>query len=369
MDELILKAGGVAFGGWKEISVRLSIESVSGTFRVRATEKYPGPLPQRKLVPGLACAVELGGETVITGWIDGVAPAYTHETHEVTVSGRDRAGDLVDCAAVHSPGEWRGLRMERLVAIFAEPFGVTVRARVDTGSPFEKFTLDKGETAHEAIERMARQRAVLVVSDGQGGLEITRAAEDRVGLRLETGGPWILAGRGVLNHSARFSEYRLLAQRPGNDFLGGRQAAQVVATATDPGVRRYRPYVAMAEDPPGGTTLAERARWEANVRAGRSQKATLTVRGWRTGRDGPLWRPNRRVHVKDTFLGIDRELLISGVEFSAGPGGRRAVLDLVRPEAFELVELPDASGGEELVDPSGLIPTRLKPAPATPRSG
>ena len=340
----VLKTEGTAFAGWKEVTVRRSIETLVGTFDFGATERYPGPLPQRKMLPGQSCTVELEDEVVITGWIDSVAPAYDADNHSVRVRGRDRAADLVDCSALHKPGEWTEIRMERLAGILAKPFGVTVKADVSTGDRFRKFTLQKGETAWEAIERMARQRGVLVVSDGEGGLLITRAGLSLEGATLKTGGvPRILSGSATYSDVDRFSEYHTRAQASGTDDFFGTAVAQVSAIARDPNVSRYRPLIVMAEEQPGPGKVQERATWEASSRAGRSRRATLTVQGWKA--QAGVWQPNRRVQVDDELLGIQREMLIVAVEHTLGERGTRTTLELARPEAFELLALPEPSGG------------------------
>ena len=48
---------------------------------------------------GLACEVRLGGEVVVTGYIDDYEPDLTETTSTICVEGRSRTGDLVDCSA------------------------------------------------------------------------------------------------------------------------------------------------------------------------------------------------------------------------------------------------------------------------------
>ena len=122
---------------------------------------------------------------VITGYVDDVSPAYSATGHDVTVDGRDATsqGDLVDCSAIHQPGEWRvSGTLEAIVTILAKPFGIPVKAECDTGTAFRKFRIEEGETAFEAIERACRMRAVLAAGDGKGGLRIIRAGSGRAAL-------------------------------------------------------------------------------------------------------------------------------------------------------------------------------------------
>ena len=96
----------------------------------------------------------------------------------------------------------------------------------------------------------------------------------------------------------------------------------------------------VAETLGDGVTFADRARWEATIRAGRSRRAGFNVAGWRDAA-GALWRPNTRVSVKDPYLGIVRDMLIAGVTFTKDARGTLTRLETVRPGAFELIALED----------------------------
>src|SRR3546814_20540282 len=133
------------------------------------------------------CRVLLGGEVVIKGWIDSVAPSFSVENHAIRFTGRDRAADLVDCAAVHKPGSWSGRKLEQIATELVKPFGLKVTARASTGAAFKSFALQQSECVWEAIGRPRKFRGVLVqaTADGQVGLTTPgtrkRTEERRVG--------------------------------------------------------------------------------------------------------------------------------------------------------------------------------------------
>ena len=80
------------------------------------------------------------------------------------------------------------------------------------------------------------------------------------------------------------------------------------------------------------------------------------MQGWRETPDGPLWEPGRLVHVTDDWLGLDRELLIAGVQQSIDASGTRTILALTSREAFGArLETDDAptSGGADPTQPEG----------------
>lgn len=349
MEDVTLAVNGVEYGGWTEVEIVRSIEQIAGTFSLKVSERFPESPVSRPIRPGDECTLLIGGEVVITGHVDDVDISHDAASHEVTVRGRDATGDLVDSAAVHEPGEWSERRLDRIAADLAKPFGISVRAAADVGKPFPKFRLEEGETAFEAIERMCRQRAILPVSDGKGGLVLTRRGTARAPAALVLGLN-IKAASGSFSDRERFQRYIVKAQQSGNDFLSGEAAASPKAEASDPAIARYRPAIVLAEEQGDGATLAERAKWEASVRAGRARRGEITVQGFRAGgAGGRLWNPNQIVSVEDEFLGINADMLIATVAFRlTGADGRVSVLSVARPEAFDLIELPAPKEKDEL---------------------
>lgn len=345
MPDVSLVLGSGIYTGWTSARVTRSLEALSGTFEIGLTEREPGAIRPRSFAAGEACTVLLDGEVVITGWVDDVDPDYAAEQHSIRIAGRDRTGDLVDCSAIHKPGEWRGQKLETIVAELARPFGIPVRVVTDTGAAFARFAIEQGETVYEAVDRACRMRAVLATSTPAGGVLITRAGGGaRVPVALERGVN-ILAGRGRISHRERFSHYIVKGQHPGDDLWPTSMAAHLRGEARDPGIARYRPMLLQAEDLTTTRSAADRAAWDANVRSARSRKATITVVGWRAGEAGPLWAPGQTVAVRDEWLGIDRDMLVSGVQFERGERGTTTTLDLAVPGAFDQVAEPEGPAG------------------------
>lgn len=101
-----LEIAGTQYGGWKRIRIARSIEQISGAFDLSVSELWPGQDYERRILAGDACKVKVDGTTVITGYVDEVSIAHGSTKHEVSISGRDVTGDLVDCSAIKGSGQW-----------------------------------------------------------------------------------------------------------------------------------------------------------------------------------------------------------------------------------------------------------------------
>jgi len=345
MPEVSLVLGSGIYTGWTSVKVVRSLEALAGSFDITLTEREPGAVRPRTFKPGEACTVQLDGDTVITGHVDDVAPSYEAEQHSIRIAGRDRTGDLVDCSAIHKPGEWRGQTLDVIIAELARPFGVAVRTLTDTGKPFARFSIEQGETVFEAIDRLCRMRGVLATSTPAGSLVVMRAdGGARVPVVIEKGVN-VLRAAGKASHRERFSHYIVKGQHPGDDLWPTALAAHLRGEVRDVGVGRYRPMLIQAEDLTTTSSAGDRAAWEANVRAARSRRPSYTVQGWRAGDRGPLWSPGQIVRVVDDWLAIDRDLLVSGVQFERGSEGTKTTLDLAIPGAFDRIVEPEGAAG------------------------
>jgi prophage tail gpP-like protein len=337
-DEVTLITGGKIWSGWTEVTVSYAMEMAAGAFEFITTERWPGQQAVKGIQPGADCTVKIGDTIVITGHVDSVEPEYDSGRHQVTIKGRDAAGDLVDCAAVSNSGQWNSAAPLDIAKAICGPFKVPVSTKLDLGAPPQYFRLQFGETAWEAIERLARYLGVIAYSTGLGTLEFVQSGSGGTAAAVKLGDN-ILAARANYDFKGRFSEVMVIGQSGGSDITSPSLCAGQIATAKDPNVTRYRPKVVMAEMVTEGGNLQQRANWEVAVRAGRSRRAEVTVQGWRDA-DGNLYSTNTLIHIDDAFLGLKGVYLVAGADFTVSEGGRITKLTLMPPQAFNPMPVP-----------------------------
>jgi prophage tail gpP-like protein len=343
LHDIALVIGGDAYLGWTELSVERGIDSLCGNFALTLTAREGTGLPEFPIADGAACAIALGGRALITGYVDRVARSLDAETRSLTVSGRDKACDLVDCSALNAPGSWSNASLETIARALADPFGVTLAFNAATGKPLRKFALQPGETAFAAIERLCRYRGLIAWSDGVGGITIGNPDPAlRCGAVIE--GENLLSIESEFDQSQRYSSYVIKGQASGGDSASGKAVAHVKGTASDPGVLRNRPLLIIGEEQSDAKSLRVRAEWEAQTRAARSRRHVATVPGWfvsGTGTTAEVWQPGARTRAVVHSHGLDSDLLIERVTLKRdAESGTTTELTLVAPEAW--LELPEA---------------------------
>lgn len=341
MLDLALVVGGRRYGGWKSIRVTNSIESLAGSFALEVSDRWGGrtdPWPIEEEDP---CRVEVGKQVVIDGFVDARDLSATKDARTLSYTGKDKAGALVECSllvqgASVNGNKWtyRNVDLAQFATEIAAPHGISVS--VQSGLVLKRDPLivaHPGETGFEAIKRAAASAGVLVVSDGAGGILITRRGTARAANLVE--GLNILTASVKYDGSDRFRRYLISTQVPGTDEASG-EATRVQAEATDEGVRRTSRVLVIRPDKGYSTADARRrADWEARTRAAKAETAVVSVQGW-TQPSGELWPLNALVRVKaPRMIGVDGDMLISQRELSIGDGGQVTQLHLVRPDAFE----------------------------------
>lgn len=339
MADLRLNVNGISYGGWKSIRVHRGIEEMAGTFDLSVSELWAEQTTPREIATNDAASIVVGGRTLITGFVDAVSVSYDASSHETTVRGRDAAGDLCDSSAIYKTGRWRNATILQIARDLCAPFRVTVRADVDVGGPFKEWAVQEGETVHDCIERAARHRGLLLISDGMGGIVLTRPTTKPAVVTLELGVN-IRSASTENRADQRFSQYVVKGQTSGDDSSSGEAVSAQKVSIGDPGMGRYRPLVIVAEDQADIATLKKRAEFERTVRAARGLRCSVFVQGWSTP-EGGLWSPNTRVRLVDPFSRVKRELLIAEVDLVLDEQGERTELLLTIPEAYNVLAEPE----------------------------
>ncbi|RYM49126.1 phage baseplate assembly protein [Serratia proteamaculans] len=338
-DELTLNVDGKIWGGWTAMTVNRSLDSIAGEFDLTVTSQWSQAAP-RAIKQGMPCTVTIDQERVLTGYIDDFIPSYDAQNVSIRVMGRDKTGDLVDSSVVDKSGQWSGQKLEQIAAAVCKPYNIQVITETDTGDAFSGVTLEQGETGFELLDRLAKQRGVLMTSDALGRLVITRASTRRATVSLVLGQN-ILAARGRFSWRERASQYIVKGSVAAGGGTWDDQPTKVVGgrqtVVSDLEINRYRPKILVNEDNLTVSGASARGEWYKASALGEANTTEITVAGWRENGDtGPLWQTNILVPIDDPIQQLKETWLIKTVSFSHDDNGRITVLSLVPPEAMDM---------------------------------
>lgn len=316
MNNVELKVDGKIFSGWTSVTVNRSIETMAGYFDLGVNVQTSTDLSS--LAPGKPFTLSIDGQTVITGYTDGRRRQMGADSMKITIAGRDKTADLIDCAAIYKGGQWKKRTLEQIARDLCQPYGVAVRWELtdaESAAPFTSFTLDHSETVYEALGRAARARGVLITSNAAGDLVFTRADEshsDRLVL-----GENLLSVDFDEDYRDRFSEYTVKGHGRSNGKVGDTVDARTIAsqkgTATDSAITRYRPMIILADSKIDAQSATARALREQRRRLAKSVTFEAQLDGW-TRSNGQIWMPNILAEIDASKFAIQTgPLLVSKV--------------------------------------------------------
>ncbi|WP_425968153.1 phage baseplate assembly protein [Aeromonas dhakensis] len=340
-EPITLRVDGQIYGGWQKVRITRSLRDIAGDFELSLTRRWENA-SEMVIKPLSACTVHIGNDLVLTGYVDDFIPSY--DAHEVSwvVSGRSKTSDLVDCSAIFKAGSWSNVKLDQVARDIGAPFSIEVVVECDLGDAFPRVTIEQGESCFELLDRLAKQRGILLTTNEQGQLVLTQASDTPMGASLILGDN-ILAARGNFSMRDRASEWIV----KGSSYAGGatwdNAAPSTIggqkAVIKDPDVTRYRPRIIIAEDVTTVAGASKRGQWQKQRSIGEGTQTEITVAGWRTqgmeGDQGPLWRINRMCPIKDEIQGLEESWLIVSVTLMEDDkNGREAIINLTPREAM-----------------------------------
>ncbi|HBO81680.1 MAG TPA: Mu P family protein, partial [Cupriavidus sp.] len=186
-DEILLSIGDYMLAGWTSLRCTRGIERFPSDFELGMTELFPGQANDFVVQPGDEFVLTIGGDSVVTGYIDRVVPSINANMHEIRVMGRGKCQDILDCAAEWPSGQISSCTALDIATKLAEPFGITVKCDIDGLTIIPQQNILLGETAYEIIERSARFSQLLVYEDRYGDLILTQASDTAMASGVEEG--------------------------------------------------------------------------------------------------------------------------------------------------------------------------------------
>lgn len=323
-DQVTLSVNGHDYAGWQSVSVTAGIERQARDFHLSVAQNWPDAIKGvHRITSGDKCELWMGQDKVLTGYVDATPISYDAKQIQISIKGRSKTADLIDCSALHPTGQWRHVSLAALLQELAAPYQVKVIA--DTRAVVREHQIQQGETVFESMDRVLRMHHYFAMDNAQGELVLIEIGSEQADTGLVLGQN-IYAGQAELDSRDRFSEYICYSQRAGNDNDFGQKLAYRGAIS-DTDISRRRVLISRQGGQTDPATCNERLRYERAQRKAKSLEARYTVIGWRQN-SGALWQPNMCVYVNDSIMGWQTTMLIIEVEYRLDQDGTKAFLKL-----------------------------------------
>ncbi len=346
---IVIEVDKIQYGNFTAASASLRLDALSNTFGVDATSDSKRPLPFKG---GEACLVFAAGEQILSGNIEVVSAFYSSNDHTVSLTGRDKTGDLLDSTLAPIP-DLKVTTLKALCERVLKEIGLKIsvidEANPDPFNPAEDIeSPDPAENAFMFLEKYARKRHVLLTSDFDGNLVITRSSGiETKGLIQnrkdnKNGSNNVVAGQVDFDTTGRFNLYKAVSQlNPTVSSLATRLNPGSVANSSskavlDERIRGGRQLILISEAMTAANSSFDRASWEKDMRNARGTLYSPELIGF-TDQENDLWQINTLPQVDDEDAGIQERMLIDSVTFSSSMDfGNKTTLTLMEPDAFNL---------------------------------
>lgn len=304
-DTVELLIAGQKHGDWSRYEIDSDLLTPADAWHV-TLGMADGKMPP-DVVAGAPVIVKVGGETVMTGYVDEIAHSVSKTSHTFTMSGRDLAADLLDCACPIFTKQQASLS-EIVAAIVREFKIVKHNISADKTRTRKKVAVDPGETAWNTLAHAAEANGLWpwFEPDGTlvvGGPDYSTPVVATLILRRDGNGNNVISLNKTESMAERFSKITVYGQTPGSDFEQGQNALR--DSATDSTVLRNRPKIVL--DHEADSTAVCRDRAHKLISDSRLNGLTLSavVKGHRIAADGLLWKPGQRIRVISDVFGIE----------------------------------------------------------------
>jgi prophage tail gpP-like protein len=327
------------FRDWISVTVRWGMEEAFvASFSLQLTEPDPKAL---KLAPGDRVDISLGGKEVIKdGYIKTRQASYDANRHAVRIDGLAKAGPMLEVSVDRKDVQFQDYTFEAIANKLLKPVGVKFKFAKKPKGAEEKFKnviIHQGERIYEALERLARQRAIWLSTDGDGTV-VGGDAEGGGG-----GGAQLEEGVNILRASSYIEypwadKYVTSGQNQGSDELFGRRVAAVSATSTIENGDKGKTVVEPIERPTTQKEAQSRADMGAKDIVARTLRVAVTHQGWFKPGTQELWKLRDPVSIKSPMLFPSGEeqmsLNVFSVTWNQSESGTTTTVELVNPKAL-----------------------------------
>ena len=254
-DDLTMIANDREIGGWQSIRITRGIERMPSDFAVQMTERWPGEAQGYfdVIQAGDAVAVKLGGDLVLTGYVDRFVPTYSANQHSISVTGRSKCLDLLDCSADWPNGQLANVTTIDLAKKLAAPYGISVLLQATDNYIVPQYNVCFGESAFSIIEFHCRYTALLAYDNPDGNLVLARAGTTQAASGFSEG---VNVQRASMAYAMdqRFAEYRIVRQTL-NVLNDTGQGGFLIKSITDSNVRKPRLKYIVSDGGPDPTAI------------------------------------------------------------------------------------------------------------------
>ena len=316
---------------FNDFSLTKSIENFCNSFSFTITNKMANDI---FLAEGSRIRISIADENQFAGLVESINHSQTSNSHSITVQGRDKTGELIDSYIIAKQYKQNDfLKLLRLVLNDNgyQNIKITSDIKILPKLVGKSFIPEKEEKIFSFIDRLARQLRVILITDSDGDILITREGAD-----LAVGG--LDASNNIISTSLDIDtseSYKYIK------IIGNIKTDQSKKRLTqgkeiiDERSQTNKRLIVNIGNNTNRQNIESIANWYMAVKRGKGARYNATVQGFLTNNTtGLLWQANTTVILKDSKKGINGLFLIQNVNYSQSLEGSKTDLILCNIGSF-----------------------------------
>ena len=335
-----LVVDGLIYEDWETVWFQWTLGDPWASFKFTATEDetdiWSWDAILKRFKPGDECMLYLGGWPVMRGVILVRQVAYDKSNHTIVLQGTTLTYYAANASIIDEKSEFEGTFLEIAGKVLAPTCsGYKVWGAISQLPFKDPQRPEPGESIFAFLERIARDRKVIVTSDPYGDFLFIGEHEGEYVSDLVEGGN-ILKCQAIIADLKARSEFIARGQSGANDEHNGKEAAHQEARV-DGTAKCYNPLLTPIEHPVWTRAEVElRAQNELMFAEGQGKvEATVTVQGWFNPRTGLRWDVGQDVRFQSPMTGIDDQMMkIRTITYTQDQNGSLTTMVITAPWGY-----------------------------------
>lgn len=302
-----LKVKNKKYAGWENITIVKSMRSIAFNFSMELYNSSNLEIEDDDIIQ-----IIKDGKVFFTGYIDEMIIKISDLKQPLSISGRSKAADLIDCN-IEDMKQYNKQNVIQIISDLIKPFNIKVSSELKL-KPLEVFITKVGETYFDAINRLCKQTNTLPISDSFGDILIIKNEKVKESFILKDGDFEELNYPKTL--SKRYSKYVYKKEGIVTDVSDG--------ILKDDTVKRYRPFVSVNTEDKDNQDLAK---WEHNKNKADESNITAIVKDW----DFEI----NTIAKLETSI-VNNSFLIQEIIYTKNENGTKSDITLIQKDLYNV---------------------------------
>jgi prophage tail gpP-like protein len=336
MNKISVEVNNKLFEGFTEASISYGIESMARQFALSITtpNNIPSPIKvQDKIV------IYIDGTKQFTGYAEELDKSNSANSFTLTLQGRSLTADIIDASIKRKTYAQKDFTLLVKAVLKDNNININVINSVGLLKLDSNAISEQGESIFEFLDRYAKKVQVLLTTDANGDLVITREGFGIMKGQLIK----LYNGDGVNNIKTssvnistkdRYNTIEVYSNTHDKNAIA-KSAIVQTAKAVDNSIRNSRRLIINQTSTSKTISLTNLANWNVNVRRAKGSRYTCQVVGFSI--QGEIFEANKKIKINDESMSVSGVFLIQSVNFRVDiNNGAITELQIVEVGAFSL---------------------------------